>query len=124
MKLFKVVISVIVSFFIIAVVILMAGLRFDYAEGGHKIKPTAVDSDFWGNYKVYYKTSEYTQNSQENYYWIDKNAPEMAEKIKEYIRANKEIIVHYDKYVGYKGISAPAESPIIRIELVEESEED
>jgi len=95
------------------------GLRLDYAEGSHKIEPTAVDKDIWGNYRVYYKTSDYTQDSQENYYYIDKDNSELAEEMKEYIKQGKKVIVYYGEYVGWKGLTAPGTSPIIQIEILE-----
>lgn len=92
----------------------------DFASGSHRIIPTAVDNDMWGNYKVYYRTTEYTKNSEEDYYYIDKNKPELAEEMKEYIKEGKEVIVYYDKYVGFKGCTSPKEAPIIKIEPIEE----
>ena len=47
---------------------MFGNLCLDFASGSHRITPTSIDTDMWGNYKVYFKTSEYTQNSQENYY--------------------------------------------------------
>ena len=38
-------------------------LRLDFESGQHRITPTSIDTDMWGNYKVYFKTSEYTQNT-------------------------------------------------------------
>lgn len=92
----------------------------DFASGSHRIIPTAVDNDMWGNYKVYYRTTEYTKNSEEDYYYIDKSNTELAEEVEECIKNGQTLIVYYDKYVGFKGISAPKESPITRIEIVEE----
>ena len=51
---------------------IFGNLCLDYAAGSHRITPTAVDTDMFGNYKVYYKTSQYTQNNQEDYYYIQK----------------------------------------------------
>ena len=42
--------------------------------------------------------------------------------MKDYIKTNKEVIVYYDKYVGWKGFTAPSESPITKIEIVESEE--
>lgn len=97
----------------------LLGLRLDFAPGSHKITPTAIDNDIWGNYKVYYKTSEYTQNSQEDYYCIDKSNTELAEEMKEYIKSSKTVMVYYEKYVGWKGITSCDESPITKIEVLE-----
>lgn len=94
------------------------GLRLDFAGGSHRITPTAVDNDFWGNYIVYFKTSEYTQNTQESYYCIDKGDIELAEEMKDYIKQGKDVMVYYDKYVGWKGISSCGESPITKIEAI------
>lgn len=99
---------------------IFGNLCLDFASGNHRITPTAVDTDMWGNYKVYYRTSQYTQNSQEDYYYIDKDDTELANEMKEYVRQGKEVVVYYEKYVGFKGISAPTSSPITKIELIEE----
>lgn len=117
---------VIVVLFVIAIVIFFGCVMFgnlclDFAAGSHRITPTAVDvADMWGNYKVYYRTSQYTSNSQEDYYYIDKDNTELAEQMKEYVKQGKEVIVYYEKYVGFKGISHPSVSPITKIEIVEE----
>lgn len=100
--------------------VIFGNLCLDFASGNHRITPTAVDTDMWGNYKVYYRTSQYTQNSQEDYYYIDKDDTELADEMKEYVRQGKEVVVYYEKYVGFKGISAPTSSPITKIELIEE----
>lgn len=76
-----------------------------------------------GNYKVYYRTSNYTQNNQEDYYYIKKEDAELAEKMKEYVAEGKEVVVYYDKWVGFKGISAPGTSPITKIEEINSEEE-
>lgn len=110
----------VIGFVIFMIVAIAGNLCFDFASGSHRIIPTAVDNDIWGNYKVYYRTTEYTKNSEEDFYYIDKNNTEIAEEMKEYIKQGKEVIVYYDKYVGFKGFTAPSESPIIKIELVEE----
>lgn len=99
---------------------IFGNLCLDYAAGSHRITPTAVDTDMFGNYKVYYKTSQYTQNNQEDYYYIQKEDTELAEQMKEYVTEGKEVIVYYDQWVGFKGFTAPSTSPIIRIEEVKE----
>lgn len=77
----------IVIIFILAFIIGgLGGFRFDLASGSHRIVPTAIDNDMWGNYKVYYRTTEYTKNSEEDYYYIDKSNTELAEQMKEYIK--------------------------------------
>ena len=115
------VVTIIVSIlvFIGLLMLLFGNLCLDFASGNHRITPTAVDNDFWGNYKVYYRTSQYTQNAQEDYYYIDKQNTELAEQMKEYVRQGKEVVVYYDKYIGFKGMSAPTTSPIIRIEVID-----
>lgn len=105
----------IILFFIIA---LVGNLCLDFASGSHRITPTAVDSDMWGNYKVYYRTSQYTQNSQEDYYYIDRDNSELAEQMKKYVSEGVEVIVYYDKYIGFKGFMNPSSSPIVKIEIV------
>lgn len=98
-------------------------LKLDFASGQHRITPTSIDTDMWGNYKVYYRTSNYTQNNQEDYYYIKKEDTELAEKMKEYVAEGKEVVVYYDKWVGFKGISAPGTSPITKIEEINSEEE-
>lgn len=100
---------------------IFGNLCLDYAAGSHRITPTAVDTDMFGNYKVYYKTSQYTQNNQEDYYYIQKEDTELAEQMKEYVAEGKEVIVYYDQWVGFKGSTAPSTSPIVRIEEVKDN---
>ena len=95
------------------------GIRFDFESGSHRITPTAVDVDFWGNYKVWFKTNEYTKNSEEDFYYIAKDNSELADQIKDCIKNGETIMVYYDKYVGWKGVSSPKSSPIVKIEVVE-----
>ena len=113
---FVVVVVLIVCVF--AVISFVGGLVFDFEAGSHRIIPTAMDTDMFGNYKVYFKTNEYTKNNEEDYYYIDKNNKEIAEQMQEYIKKGIEVVVYYDKYVGFKGFTAPKESPIVRIEEV------
>lgn len=100
---------------------IFGNLCLDYAAGSHRITPTAVNTDMFGNYKVYYKTSQYTQNNQEDYYYIQKEDTELAEQMKEYVSEGKEVIVYYDQWVGFKGFTAPSTSPIVRIEEVKDN---
>lgn len=95
------------------------GLRLDFASGQHRITPTSIDTDIWGNYKIYFKTSEYTQNSQEDYYYIDKNNTDLKEQMEECIKNGDTVMVYYDKWVGFKGITAPDTSPITKIEVLD-----
>lgn len=113
---FIVIVLSIIVFFIAAI---FGNLCLDFAAGSHRITPTAVDTDIWGNYKVYYKTSEYTQNSQEDYYYIKKEDTELAEQMKEYVSEGKEVVVYYDEWVGFKGFTNPSEAPITKIEVIE-----
>ncbi len=106
--------------FIIFLIVSVAGnLCFDFASGSHRIIPTAIDNDMYGNYKVYYRTTEYTKNSEEDYYYIDKKDKELAEQMREYIKNEKTVMVYYDKYVGFKGWGAPTSAPITKIEVIE-----
>lgn len=122
-----VLIGLIVKFIVFLLIIgfiataIFGNLCLDYAAGSHRITPTAVDTDMFGNYKVYYKTSQYTQNNQEDYYYIQKEDTELAEQMKEYITEGKEVIVYYDQWVGFKGFTAPSTSPIVRIEEVKDN---
>lgn len=100
-------------------VMVFGNFCLDFESGSHKIIPTAVDNDMWGNYKVYYRTTEYTKNSEEDYYYIEKNNTKLADQMKECIKQDKVVIVYYDKWVGFKGFTAPSEAPITKIEPIE-----
>lgn len=113
------IVGIVVLLIAFSIVGFFGGLALDFASGNHRITPTAVDTDMWGNYKVYYRTSQYTQNQNEDYYYIDKNNAELAEQMKEYVSKGKEVVVYYDKYVGFKGFTAPSSSPIIKIEVID-----
>lgn len=117
MKIWGIQIGVIVFFLMVVAMLLLNPLRFDFAGGSHRIIPTAVDTDVWGNYQVYFRTSNFTNNRQEDIYYIDKDTPDLAKQVEEAIRNNKEIIVYYDRYIGWKGFTAPKTSPILRIEV-------
>lgn len=106
---------------IIFIIIGLFSLRLDFASGQHRITPTSIDTDMWGNYKVYFKTSEYTQNSNEDYYYIEKENEELKNQMEECIKKGETVMVYYDKWVGFKGITAPDTSPIIKIETLEEN---
>lgn len=119
---FTVVITGIVIILFIAMI--FGNFCCDFASGSHRIIPTAVDNDMWGNYKVYFRTTQYTKNSEEDYYYIEKNNTELAEQVRKCIKEGKEIIVYYDKWVGFKEMTAPREAPITRIEVIEAEEKD
>ena len=95
--------------------------RFDYQGGSHKIYPTAVDNDFWGNYKVYYKTTLLTREEDEGIYYISRGRKDIRDKVRRAIMENNPIVVHYDRYIGIKGLLAPKESPIIRVDIIDEN---
>lgn len=97
----------------------VGGFRLDTAGGQHIIIPTAIDTDVWGNYKVYYKTTMYESNQSEGYYMIEKERLDLVEQIQKYMRERKQIIVHYNRYIGFKGISSPRKAPIIQIEQMD-----
>lgn len=96
------------------------GFKLDFASGSHRITPTSIDTDFWGNYRVYYKTSEYTKDTEESFYFIEKDNTEIKEQMEDCIKNQETIMIYYERYVGYKGITAPDTSPITRIEVLEE----
>ena len=109
----------IVILFCMAFIAFCAFVRCDFESGCHKITPTSIDNDFWGNYKVYFKTSDYTQNLQEDFYYVDKSNKELADQIRDCIKNNQTIMVYYDKQMGFYGCDAPQSSPIVRIEIIE-----
>lgn len=112
-------VTIFIGAIIIALFIGLYGFKLDFASGSHRITPTSIDTDMWGNYRVYYKTSEYTKDTEESYYYIDKENTEIKEQMEECIKNEETIMIYYDKYVGFKGITAPDTSPIIRIEVLE-----
>lgn len=114
-------VGIIITILIVVLIfIVLFSVRLDFASGQHRITPTSIDTDMWGNYKVYFKTSEYTQNSNEDYYYIDKDNTELKEQMEECIKNGDTVMVYYDKWVGFKGITAPDTSPITKIEILEE----
>lgn len=115
----KVFIGMFVGAIVLVILIGMFSLRLDFASGSHRITPTSMDTDMFGNYKIYYKTSEYTKDSEENYYYIEKSNISIKEQMEECIKKQETIMVYYDKYVGFKGITSPDTAPITRIEIIE-----
>lgn len=113
-------ITILIGAIIILFFVGLFSLRLDFASGQHRITPTSIDTDMWGNYKVYFKTSEYTQNANEDYYYIDKDNTELKDQMQECIKNGNTIMVYYDKWVGFKGLTAPNTSPITKIEILEE----
>lgn len=111
---------VILGVLFVGFIYVTGSVRLDYGEGSHMIQPTAIDKTMYGHYKVYYRTSAYTQNSQEDYYFIDKDRSDLAEQMQKYIKNKDTVMVYYEKFVGWKGFTAPDSSPIIKIEIVEE----
>ena len=67
-----------------------------------------------------YGISDYKLLKNNNYYYIDKNNTELKEQMEECIKNGNTVMVYYDKYIGFKGISAPTSSPITKIEILEE----
>ena len=121
-KLAKRLIFIIETLFIVPLIIFQfAGFRIDTAGGQHIIIPTAVDTDLWGNYKVYYKTTVFEGNQAEGYYMIEKEREDLANEAKEYMKKREQIIVYYERYIGFKGISSPKSAPIIKMEKLESS---
>ena len=112
----KIFLIILITIWIIFLVLDLTGFRFDYEAGQHSIIPTAIDSDFWGNYKVYYKTSFYETNSTESVYYIEKNRTDLVQTIQNCIKSQTQIIVYYDKWIGFKGLTSPNSSPIIKID--------
>lgn len=102
------------------VLILIGGItfRFDFAAGSHKIVPTACDQTFFGNWQVYYKTSQFEKDVEESYYYIQKGNDHLVKQVNDAILSGSEIVIYYDRWVGFKGITSPREAPIVRIELV------
>lgn len=102
-----------------AVVYLISPFRFDFASGSHRILPIAIDTDVWGNYRVYFRTNPFAYNGGDDFYYIDKDDKELAQQVARVIADDKEIVVHCDQYIGWKGFTAPLTSPIVRIDTIQ-----
>ena len=111
----------VVALIIVAMIVILAGVvRLDFQAGSHKITPTAMDTTAGGHYRVYYKTSDYTRESEESHYYIEKDNTEVQNQMMDAIKEGKTIMVYYDSYVGFKGFFAPQTAPITRIEILED----
>jgi len=47
---------------------------------------------------------------------IEKGRTDLADQIRTYIAERRQIMVYYDRFVGFKGISSPQLAPIVKIE--------
>lgn len=103
---------------IVAIFATISAFRWDFAGGSHRILPTAVDTDMWGNYKVYYRTTDFTKDEEESHYWISKGDNELADQMRDCVKQGEFIMVYYDSYWGLKGWTAPESAPITRIEII------
>ena len=112
--------SMIALLFIFAssVVYIISPFRFDFNDNAHKIIPVGIDTDVWGNYRVYFKTNPFDNSKGDDFYYIDKSQNELAQQAAKAIVDDKEIVVYCDKYVGLKGFTAPLTSPIVKIETI------
>jgi hypothetical protein len=115
-KIFSVVIIAIIV--LIPLMAIFNPFRFDTAGGSHRITPTAMDTNIWGHWMVYYRTTDFTKSSEEEFYFIHKDNTDIVEQIQDAIIYGDEIVVYYDRYIGYKGWTAPDTSPITRIEII------
>ena len=118
-KLKIVAVSVLAVIVIVLILTFASPFRFDYAAGSHRITPTAVDTNLWGNYVVYYRTTDLTRESEEGIYYIEKGNTAIANQLEEAMVGGNEVVVFYDRYVGWKGFTAPRTSPITRVEVVD-----
>jgi hypothetical protein len=109
-------IAVVVVIVVMAIGALM--FRFDFAGGSHRILPTAVDTDLFGNYKVYYRTTEFTRDDEEPFYYIERGNTELAAQMQECVKHGEFIMIYYERYIGFKGITAPRSAPITSIEVI------
>ena len=103
---------------VLVIVLAVLSFRFDYAAGTHRIIPTAVDTDLWGNYQVYFRITDFTGTEADEFYYIRKKDSEIARQVQTAIANNQEIVIYYDRYIGFKGPTAPKSSPITRVEII------
>jgi hypothetical protein len=114
----KLIIVLLVMIFSLAVY-LISPFRFDFSSGSHRMLPVAIDTDTWGNYRVYFRTNALAYNGGDDFYYIDKDRIELAQQAARAIVDDKEIVVYCDQYIGWKGFTAPTTSPIVRIETIQ-----
>lgn len=117
-------ISNIVTISVIIILILsvlgVLTLRFDFAAGSHRIIPTAIDTNFWGHYRVYFRGAHdvFQADRDEDHYYILSGNTELVEQVRQAMINNQEIIVFYQRWVGFKPIGSPQTGPIYRIEII------
>lgn len=100
----------------------LGSIRLEFKGGMHKIIPTSIEKEIFGNYKVYYKASPFAQDTKEKYYYIEKGQDEIVATIEAAILNTEEIAVYYNNYVGLKGFTAPPCSPIVRVEIIKKED--
>ena len=115
----KLIRTAVIFLVILSLIVGVFGIRLDFAGGSHRILPTSVDTDLWGTYKVYYRTTEFTKDVEESVYYIEKSNDLLAEQMRDCVKAGEFIMVYYEPYVGFKGFAAPPSAPITRIEILE-----
>ena len=105
--------------------VLMFGLfngfiNYPATEGTHQGVITAVDLEgvWYRKYKVYLKSSGYTNQSDETRYLIYDYETELAEQLKNVI--GKTVKLHYGHDGGYIGIGSCGTYHIKSVEIIEE----
>ena len=119
-KRFRFFITAIIVAVAFAAILLSLTLRLDFAAGSHRIIPTAVDTNFWGHYRVYFRGAHdvFLPDAEESHYYILRGNTELANEVRQAILNGQQIVVFYERWVGFKPIGSPSSGPIYRIEVV------
>lgn len=104
---------------VIIATIYIGSMRWDPKSGVHRIRPISMETDGFGNWKIYYRVSNFAANAKKEYYWLSAGQDEIAELVKKSIAEDKEVMIHYGPWFGLKGFFSPPESPITKVDIIE-----
>lgn len=95
-------------------------VSYPATEGAHAGTLTAVDKEgiIFNHYRVYLKSSVYTEQGDETEYCVYLEETELVNKLKEYI--GKQVKLHYSHKGGYIGVRSCGTYHIDSVELIEE----
>lgn len=100
------------------------GTYFDLRFGKDIIRPTSISRDIWGNYKIHFDSDMASNDRFEGFYYIDANQSWLAGEVNDAIKSNRDIVIYYDSYIGWKGLMAPETSPIIMVKIIDQNDLD
>lgn len=120
----KILVKVGIGAAVLLIILLALTLRLDFAAGSHRIIPTAIDTNFWGHYRVYFRGAHdmFQVDRDEDHYYILRGNTELVNEVREAMLSGHEIMVFYQRWVGFKPIGSPQTGPIYRIEIIERAD--